>query len=153
MINAIKFYYEQVLGKPRAYYDIQRPKRSMSLPNVLSMKEVETFINTPKNLKNKAILYTVYSAGLRLQEVLNLRVEDVHSDDGYLFIKAAKGKKDRKTVLSPILLNLLRSYYKAYKPSYWLFEGQHGQQYRIPGYPLELCSEARKSKKIGGFPD
>lgn len=129
VINAIKFYFEQVLGKARAYYDIQRPKRSMSLPNVLSMQEVEMLINTPKNLKHKAILYTVYSAGLRLQEVLNLRVEDVHSDDGYLFIKAAKGKKDRKTVLSPVLLDLLRNYYKAFKPSYWLFEGQHGQQY------------------------
>ncbi len=129
VINAIKFYYEQVLGKDRVYYDIQRPKRSLSLPNVLSMEEVRKLINTPKNLKHKAILYTVYSAGLRLQEVINLRIQDVHSDDGYLFIKAAKGKKDRKSVLSPVLLDLLRAYYRSYKPSYWLFEGQHGAQY------------------------
>ena len=139
------------LGEAWAYYDIQRPERNMLLPNILSMQEVETLIGTPKNLKRKAIQHTVYSAGLRLQEVLNLRTEEAHSDDGYRFIKAAKGEMDRKTVLSPLLLGLLRSYDKAYRPSYWLFEGQHGQQYTISGYLLELRSEARKCKKIGFF--
>ncbi|MBN7817010.1 tyrosine-type recombinase/integrase [Algoriphagus pacificus] len=60
---------------------------------------------------------------------MKLRVRDIHSDEGYIFIKGAKGKKDRKTVLSPVLLTLLRKYYLAYKPSYWLFEGQEGGQY------------------------
>ena len=110
-----------MLGKPREYYDIQRPKKSQSLPNVLSGAEINRLINSPANLKPKAILYTIYSAGLRLNELIKLRVEDVHSDDGYIFIKGGKGKKDRKTILSTILLNLLREYYKKYKPAYWLF--------------------------------
>jgi len=129
VVNAIKFYYEKVLGLPREYYDIQRPKRTQSLPNVLSTKEVSKLINSPQNLKHKAILYTIYSAGLRLGEVINIRIEDIHSDTGVIYIKGAKGKKDRKTVLSNKLLVLLRSYYKEYKPSYWLFEGQEGGQY------------------------
>jgi integrase/recombinase XerD len=129
MINAIKSYYEHTLGKPREYYMITRPKRSKDLPNTLSEAEVLAIINAPENIKHKAILHTIYSAGLRIGEVIRLRVKDVRSEDGFLFIKDSKGKKDRHTVLSPLLLDLLRKYYKVHKPSYWLFEGQDGGQY------------------------
>src|SRR5690625_5647670 len=71
----------------------------------------------------------MYGSGIRVGEVIRLRVDDVRSDDGYLFIKDSKGKKDRHTVLSPHLLKLLREYYIEHKPSYWLFEGQDGGQY------------------------
>ncbi len=129
LVNSIKAYYEHVLGRERIYYDIQRPKKAQELPGVLSKQEVKRLINQPKNLKHRAMLYTVYSSGLRSKELLQLRVVDVHSDDGYLFIKAAKGKKDRQSLLSPLLLKVLRQYYREYKPSYWLFEGQSGEQY------------------------
>lgn len=129
MINAIKSYYEHTLGMPREYYSITRPKPSKDLPNTLSEAEVLAIINAPDNIKHKAILHTIYSAGLRIGEVVRLRVKDVRSDDGFLFIKDSKGKKDRHTVLSPLLLDLLRKYYKVHKPSYWLFEGQDGGQY------------------------
>lgn len=129
IINAIKFYYEHILGLPKEYYEIQRPKKTKSLPNVLSASEIKRLINFPKNIKHKALLYTLYSAGLRLNEVITLRIEDIHSENGYIFIKGGKGKKDRKTVLSEKLLVLLRQYYVAHKPSYWLFEGQEGGQY------------------------
>ena len=131
LINAIKSYYEHVLGKPRTYYKIQRPKKHKTLPNVLSEEEVLKIIQYPKNCKHKAILWTIYSAGLRISELTRLRMVDVHSDEGYLFIKDSKGKKDRKTILSPYLLELLRIYYRKYKPSYWLFEGQTGGQYTV----------------------
>jgi integrase/recombinase XerD len=128
-INAIKFYYEHVLGKPREYYEIQRPKRAKSLPNVLSPEEVFRLINSPENIKHKAMLYTLYSCGLRISELLNLRISDIRSDDSYIFIKGAKGKKDRRTLLSENLLKLLRTYYREFKPAYWLFEGQDGGKY------------------------
>jgi site-specific recombinase XerD len=128
-INAIKFYYEQVLGMPREYYDIQRPKRAKSLPNVLSEEEVYKLINSPKNLKHKAVLYMLYSAGLRVSELLNLRISDIRTDEAYIFVKGAKGKKDRRTVLSETLLKLLRKYYVKEKPAYWLFEGRSGGKY------------------------
>ena len=129
IINAIKFYYEQVLGQPREFYDIQRPKRSKTLPGILSMDEVQSILTAVDNIKHKAILHTIYSGGLRISELLNLRIEDIRSDDGYIFVKGAKGKKDRRTILSKHLLILLRDYYKVNKPSYWLFEGQSGGKY------------------------
>ncbi len=129
MINAIKAYYEHVLGLPREYYEIKRPKKSVSLPNVLSENEVLRIIQSPKNIKHSAILTTIYSAGLRISELPNLRVVDIHSEEGFIFVKDTKGKKDRKTILSQYLVTLLRAYYKEYKPSYWLFEGQSGGKY------------------------
>jgi|SRR5690554_4476187 len=129
LINAIKCYYEHTLEMPREYYTITRPKKSKNLPNVLSEIEVRLILNQPKNIKHKAILHIIYAAGLRVGEVIRLRVTDIRSDDGYIFIKDSKGKKDRHTVLSPILLALLREYYKKHRPSYWLFEGQDGGQY------------------------
>jgi len=129
LINAIKAYYEHVLKFPRAYYEIQRPKKAVSIPNVLSKEEVLKIIQRPNNIKHRAILWTIYSAGLRISEVLNLRIIDIHSKEGYLFVKDSKGKKDRKTILSKHLVVLLRQYYAIEKPSYWLFEGQTGGQY------------------------
>lgn len=129
IINAIKCYYEHTLGMPREYYNITRPKKSKDLPNVLSVDEVRAILNHPRNIKHKAILNIIYGAGLRIGEVLRLRIKDIRSDDGYIFVKDSKGKKDRHTVLSPLLLNLLRNYYRQHRPSYWLFEGQDGGQY------------------------
>ena len=129
LINAIKAYYEYVLGKPREYYEIKRPNKSLTIPNVLSEEEVLKIIQHPKNIKHRAILWSIYSAGLRISELINLRIKDIHSEEGYMFIKGSKGKKDRKTILSKTLLKLLRQYYREHKPSYWLFEGQTGGQY------------------------
>lgn len=128
-INSIKFYYEKCLNKPKNYYKIKRPKRSKELPNILSKSDVKKLIHNTINLKHRAILMTIYSAGLRVSELINLRITDINSKDGNIFIKGAKNKKDRYTVLSSKLLLLLREYYKKYKPSYWLFEGQDGGQY------------------------
>lgn len=129
LINAVKAYYEHVLGRERTVYEIQRPKRSLTLPNILSKEEVKAILGSVENLKHRTVLMLIYSAGLRISEAINLRNRDIHSDEGYIFIKGAKNKKDRKTVLSPVLLAILRKYYKAYRPSYWLFEGQDGGQY------------------------
>jgi len=131
LINAIKAYYEHVLGMPREYYDIKCPKRAERLPDVLTEEEVWSILNAPENLKHKAILWTIYSGGLRISELVRLRIADIRSAEGCIFVKGTKGKKDRKTVLSKALLPLLRAYYRAYQPSYWLFEGQTGGQYSV----------------------
>lgn len=129
LINAIKAYYEHVLGCSRTIYTIERPKKSIQLPGVLSKEEVLAILQSPNNIKHKAILWTIYSSGLRISELINLRIVDIHSDEGYIFVKDSKGKKDRKTILSPDLVKLLRKYYKLHRPSYWLFEGQTGGKY------------------------
>lgn len=82
VINGIKAYYEHVLGKPREYYDIQRPNKSKSLPNVFSKEEIKKVLVAPENIKHKAILLIIYSGGLRISEAINLRIKDIHSDEG-----------------------------------------------------------------------
>ncbi len=128
-INAIKFYYEKVLGKPVKKYYIQRPKREKKLPVVCSVEEVAAILKGTSNLKHKCILYLIYSAGLRLSEVVHLRPTDIDSDRMTIHIRYAKGKKDRISILSEKALILLREYYKEYHPKTWLFEGQFGSQY------------------------
>lgn len=145
IVSAIKFYYETVLGKPREYYDIQRPKKHKTLPNVLSPADVNRLINTPKNDKHRAILYTLYSGGLRVSEIINLRVQDIHTDKGYIFIHGAKGKKDRVTLLAESLLPVLRSYYKKHRPAYWMFEGADGGQYGTSSIQKIFRSAVQKS--------
>ena len=128
-INSIKFYYEKVLGKPVEKYYVPRPRREKKLPEVLSEEEVTRILKQIKNLKHKCIIYLIYSAGLRLTEVVHLKVTDINSDRKQIFIRSAKGNKDRYGILSDTVLELLREYYKRYKPKIWLFESHNGIQY------------------------
>jgi site-specific recombinase XerD len=128
-ISAIKFYYEQVLGRKRRYYQLSRPRREKRLPKVLLAEEVELILKQCKNLKHKCILMTLYSGGLRRSEVINLKTSDIDSQRMLIKITDSKGGKDRYTLLSEKLVMLLKDYYKFYNPKYWLFEGQGGGQY------------------------
>jgi len=128
-INAIKFYYEQVLGRKKKYYHLNRPKKEKRLPNVLTVEEVEQIIKHCTNLKHKCILMTLYSGGLRRSELINLKITDIDTQRMLIRITRSKGKKDRHTLLSEKLVRLLRDYYRWYKPKLWLFEGQGGGQY------------------------
>jgi integrase/recombinase XerD len=127
-INALKFYYEQILEQPRKVFNL-RPRKPQKLPEVLSKEEVVSLIKATNNLKHRCILSMIYSAGLRLGELLNLRIDDIHIDRRQVFIKAGKGKKDRCSLLSEDMLLLLNKYKKKYHPAYWLFEGQTGGKY------------------------
>jgi len=129
VINAIKFYYEQVLNMPQRFYDIDRPRKEHKLPLVLSEEEVRRMIVLTENLKHKSILVTMYSCGLRLSELLDLKLTDVHSDRAVVAVKGGKGRRDRTTLLSSTTLQLLRKYFQAYKPKDYLFEGMDGGRY------------------------
>lgn len=128
-INAIKFYYERVLNGQRKVYLIDRPRREQGLPVVLSEEEVKTILNVPKNLKHRAILMTIYSAGLRISEAINLKICDIDSQRMQIHVVQAKGKKDRYTLLSFKLLEILREYVREFQPKIWLFEGAPGTPY------------------------
>lgn len=129
VINAIKFYYEQVLDMPQRFYEIDRPLAERKLPSVLSEEEVSKLISVTTNLKHKSILVTIYSCGLRLSELLNLKMTDIQSDRHLLLVRDAKGKKDRTTILSDTTIQLLRKYYLVYRPKVYLFEGPDGERY------------------------
>lgn len=127
-VNALKFYYEKVLGQERTFYEL-RPRKSKRLPGVFSEEEVISLFKAIHNLKHKAILMVIYSAGLRIGESIRLRKEDIDFHRKTVFVKAGKGKKDRYSVLSDKVIKLLKGYLEAYNPAYWLFEGQDGGQY------------------------
>jgi integrase/recombinase XerD len=144
-INAIKCYYEFVLGRDRTYYDLQRPKVPFQLPNVLSHEEAVKLFQAVDNVKHRCILLAIYSAGLRLSELVNLRIADIRRDDKSIFVKAGKGKKDRYTMLSDKLTAELDNYFQHYTPSYWLFEGQTGGQYSVRSVQAILRDAVAKS--------
>ncbi len=128
-INAIKFYYEVVLGRPKQYYTFDRPKRSYVLPKVISEDEVIRILKSTRNIKHKAVLATIYSAGLRRNELIHLRKTDIFFDRGQILVKSAKGDKDRTTILSESLALILKAYLKKHHPNYWLFEGEDRKPY------------------------
>lgn len=129
LINAIKFYYEKVLGRDRDRYVIDRPRGTYKLPTVFSEDEVTEIMKQVHNRKHYAMLATIYSAGLRVSELINLKVTDIDSKLNVIWIRSSKGKKDRSTLLSERTLNILRNYYKEYKPRRYLFEGMDGKPY------------------------
>ncbi len=116
-------------GGTRKFYQLERPLKEQKLPTVLSVEEVQAMIKATTNLKHKTLIMVCYSAGLRLSELINLRLADVDSDRMQISVKGGKGKKDRYTLLSEKLLPLLREYFKAYRPKEYLFEGSDGGQY------------------------
>lgn len=128
-INALKLFYQLVNDKKINIDKLVRPAKPFQLPKVLSESEVTDIINAAPNLKHKSILSLIYSAGLRRSEVLNLKKIDVDSKRMVILIRHAKGMKDRNVPLSPVILEMLRTYYKKYKPKEYLFEGQYGGQY------------------------
>ncbi len=144
-INAIKFYYEKVLGREKQYYELHRPKKEHKLPKVLSKDEVKRIFSVTKNLKHKSILMLIYSAGLRRSELLNLIPTDIDSERMVINIHGAKGKKDRISLLSDNLLQLLRQYYKEYRPKKYLFEGQNGGKYSSTSVANILKKAAQKA--------
>jgi integrase/recombinase XerD len=131
VINSIKFFYKEVARRPVKDFLYVRPKKEKTLPVILSKNEVLTILESLKNLKHKTILTTIYSAGLRISEASNLKYKHIDFDRNLIRIEQSKGKKDRYTPLSTKLVELLKIYVDIYKPTEYLFEGQHGGKYSI----------------------
>ena len=147
-INAIKFYLEHLLGHERQTFEVLRPKIERKLPIVLTTDEISRIIQTIRNIKHKALLLTIYSAGLRISEALNLELRDIDSKHMRIFIRGGKGSKDRVSVLSSNLLILLRQYVKEHKPKKYLFESYNGQPYSASSVRKVLQKAVNKAKII-----
>jgi site-specific recombinase XerD len=131
VINAIRFLYKFGLDKKYDKVSFKRPKSEKKLPRVIDGEFIKEKLNKIGNLKHKAILTLTYSVGLRVSEIVNLKIEDIDSKRMLIHIKNAKGRKDRLVPLSATVLNLLREYYVEYKPKEYLFNGQNSNQYSI----------------------
>lgn len=125
-INALKFYYEQVLHRDRFFWEIPRPKKPLQLPKLLNENELSRLFNALTNKKHKAMLFTAYSAGLRVSEIVALKLVHIDSERMQILVENAKGKKDRYVNLSPMVLDILRAYIKQYspRPKIYLFESE-----------------------------
>jgi site-specific recombinase XerD len=144
-INALKFFYEQVLKREKFFWDIPRPKKASLLPKVLSKEEIIRLLKAIENVKHKTMLMLGYACGLRVSEITALETKDMDEDRRLLFIRRAKGKKDRMVSLSPVMLVMLREYTAQYKPGKFLFEGQTtGTAYSTRS--LESIIKAAKDK-------
>lgn len=152
IVGALKILYREILRREWDALGIPRPRREIKLPLVLSKEEVSEIINSPRNLKHKALLMTTYSARLRLHEVCNLKVKDIDSQRMLIRVVQAKGAKDRYTILSPVTLNLLRDYVKMYKVKEWLFETQPHQPmaHRSAQHVFKKALRTMKIKKNCG---
>jgi integrase/recombinase XerD len=144
-INAIKFYFEKVLGREKMYFDIQRPKKQKQLPDVLSKKEVKQIILNTNNLKHKCLIVLIYSCGLRRSEAINLKIADIDSSRMLIKIRGGKGHKDRYVQLADSLLKILRAYYREYKPKIYIFEGQNSEQYSSTSISNVIKNAAKKA--------
>lgn len=131
VINAVKKFYERHTQLKFLIQDLERPKSASRLPVVLSLVEVEKLLNSIQNLKHRTMLTLIYSCGLRVGELISLRIRDIDSDRMVIHIHHSKGAKDRVVPLAPSALDLLRHYYKAYKPKEFLFNGESSLSYSV----------------------
>jgi site-specific recombinase XerD len=125
--HGIRFFYHTTLGHDRVDFCIPTARQPSRLPEILSRDEVHRLINSTVTLKQRAVLATTYAAGLRVSEVVNLKVSDVDSSRMTLRIQQGKGAKDRYTLLSPRLLGELRAYCRESRPRVWLFPTRSGR--------------------------
>ncbi|MCA6361561.1 MAG: tyrosine-type recombinase/integrase [Bacteroidetes bacterium] len=151
-INAIKFYFEQVLRREKFFLEIPRPKKPSSLPKVLDMDDVKKILSLTENIKHRVMLKLCYGMGLRVSEIVNLRISDIDSKRMQVMVVSAKGKKDRYVNLPRSILGELREYFITYKPKDFLFEGMYGGQYSVRSVQAvfkQAMKKARIRKKIG----
>ncbi len=128
VVSALKFLFDTILKLPSVSVDMKRPKKPKTLPVVMSTQEVKLVLTQVKNWKHRAILYLIYSAGLRLGEVVRLEVKDIDAERMMIHIRQAKGRKDRYSILSNAAYSVLQEYIRLYRPKRWLFPGAGGQK-------------------------
>lgn len=141
-VCALRFLYRNTLGKEWVLPYIPAPKREKRLPVVLSQEEVSRFFENLPSLKQRALIMTAYATGMRVSEVASLRTADIDSDRMMIRIVQGKGRKDRYVMLSPHLLELLRAYWRAARPSDWLFPGQRPGTHLTTKRIEQICVRA-----------
>ena len=145
-VNAIKLYYKAVNNISVNLTEIHRPLKNRNLPSIYSREEIVRIISNINNLKHKTMIFLIYSAGLRISELLDLRLEDIMTDRNMILVRQGKGRKDRYTTLAKSALDLISVYLDDYRPVNYLFEGQSGGRYST----TSLRNILNLAKKKGG---
>ncbi len=141
-VHAVHFLFEQVLRRPLKKGAIRYPQKAQRIPELLSRQDVRSILNACREARQRALLATCYGAGLRVSELVGLRVRDIDSEREVLHIRQAKGAKDRELILTPGLLRLLREYWRQYRPCDPLFYGKNIQ------IPISLCTAQKTYTRV-----
>jgi site-specific recombinase XerD len=128
-LNAIKYYYNEILNRNLEPELLERPRHNQELPKVLAKEEVRDILRVIKNEKHRCMVFLSYSSGVRIGELLHLKTEDIDFERNMIHVRDAKGRKDRYTILSQKVALMLSKYLRHYKPKSYLFEGQYGGKY------------------------
>ncbi len=145
VVASIRYLYVKTLRKKAPEVLNIEMRKPSKLPVVLSKNEIQKIIAVTKNIKHKTMFLLTYSAGLRLGEALNLRIGDIDSSRMKIHIITGKGKKDRYVMLSANALELLRKYYRFYKPKDYIFEGQKGGRYSPKSFQSVFKASLKKA--------
>ncbi len=152
VISAIKFLFINILKKPDLVVNVHRPKKNKKLPKVLSEEEISRLFNSVSNKKHRLILQITYASGLRVSEVVRLKLENFDFDRKLIHIKQGKGKKDRYTILSQVVINNLKEYIRFMEPNEWLFPGAkpgtHINERSVQKVFDKAVAKAKISKKV-----
>ena len=150
VVTGLRFFYHTTLKRDRTTFTIPSPRRSGKLPVVLSREEVQRLISHATNPRHRTMLMTAYAAGLRLNEILHLQVHDIDAARMTIRVAQGKGGKDRYTLLSPRLLEVLRAYWKVERPRTWLFPAR-GREPARPMDPSSLQKAYQGAKRRAGL--
>lgn len=146
--SALKLLFVQVLGRADCGDKIPRPRRAKTLPAVMSVQEVERLLGSLANIKHRTMLQVLYSTGLRVSELTGLRIGDIDSGRNTITVRHGKGAKDRQVPLSPTLLQLLREYWKLYRPVEFLFENSRNHAQMSARTVQEVFVQAKAASGI-----
>jgi site-specific recombinase XerD len=146
---ALRFFYGITLGQKEALERIVSGREPEKLPPVLNREEIARFLEAVAGLRNRVALATAYATGLRIGEVVRLKIGAIDSERMLLHIEGGKGGKDRYAMLSPRLLEILRAYWTRARPSLWLFPGQEPGDHVSRGALQSACRAARRRARIG----
>ncbi|WP_281886524.1 site-specific tyrosine recombinase/integron integrase [Paenibacillus sp. YYML68] len=147
-LSALKFFMKDTCFRKDIVYQLPRPKKENKLPDVLNYSEVLKILGSLSNIKHKALLYLAYSSGLRVGEIVRLRIRDIDSERMVIHVRQSKGRKDRYTVLSESTLLLLRDYFKKERPEDWLFPGMDRRKHMTERSVQKVFEKAREQAGI-----
>ena len=148
IVAGLRFFYETTLGRPWVAERIPYPRQERRLPTVLSRVETAALLDALDNLKHRAMLMTLYGAGLRVSELVALRPDDVDSERKLLRVRQGKGRKDREALLGDKLLEALRAYWKASRPAVWLFPGANPERPITTRSVRLVCRQAARKARL-----
>lgn len=151
-MNAVKFYFEQVLHREKLFLEIPRPKKPSNLPKAISTQDIKRMLGMVENPKHRLLLKLCYGMGLRVSEIVKLKIMDIDSKRMQVLVYQSKGKKDRYVNLPESILAELRAYYLEYQPKEFLFEGHYGAQYSVRSVQAvfkNAMKKAKINKKVG----